>query len=87
MCIGVRLVITCFFRPAGVPSGMCGGPGNPIGVPDIGMPYCGALTPAIMPGNAGGAVLQWPFPHPQPSVMAGANGAGKPAIGKPLTTG
>ena len=40
--IRVRFRITCFCSPAGVPSGICGGPGKPIGVPVIGNPHCGA---------------------------------------------
>ena len=34
-----------FWNPAGAPNGMCGGPGKPMGVPVIGMPYCGTVTP------------------------------------------
>ena len=43
----VWLTIVCRCKPAGTPNGTCGGPGSPIGVPDIGMPYCGPVTPAM----------------------------------------
>ena len=36
----------CRCKPAGTPKGTCGGPARPIGVPQIGMPYCGAVMPA-----------------------------------------
>ena len=45
MYVCVQLWITCFCSPAGPPSGMWGGPGKPIGVPVMGYPYEGELTP------------------------------------------
>ena len=51
MRVFVLFTITCFCKPAGVPSGTCGGPGRPIGVPVMGIPHCGA--PAIMFGGTG----------------------------------
>ena len=44
VCVWLSSCAVC--KPAGMPSGMCGGPGRPIGVPTYGMPYCGAVTPA-----------------------------------------
>src|SRR5436190_3768371 len=42
MCVLVLFRTVWDLSPAGVPSGKCGGPGSPIGVPEIVLPHEGA---------------------------------------------
>ncbi len=41
----VWLTMVWLCSPAGTPNGTWGGPGRPMGVPHIGIPYCGPVTP------------------------------------------
>ena len=52
-----------FCKPAGTPSGTLGGPGRPIGVPHIGMPYCGAVDAGDYAASASSNVRPRPHAH------------------------